>query len=175
MCQHYLKLPLFVCVLGLFINFGQRADATGANSEQRLAQVVRACEYGDFPKYYSKVTTNSGDPLVVRQTPAGKAIGSIPDNWAVVVLEWSRNGVWARVTSHFGDVGEHGFASAEDFREGWVAAGYLKDLGRFCDKPDSVAQIVQPELFGTSPVEIQSDWLALGDTIAQSIVPSQDQ
>jgi hypothetical protein len=101
----------------------------------------------------------------VRASANGKVIGAIPHGWAVVVLEWSRNGVWAKVTSHWG-VDEPNFGSAPDFREGWVAAAYLEDLGRFCEKPESVAQLAAPNLFGAQPVEVQSDWLAMGDALA---------
>lgn len=158
------KLSFTVFVAGALASVGQSAQA------EQVAQVVRGCKYGDFPQYYSRVQTNQGDPLRVRATPAGRTIGSIPDGWAVVVLEWSRNGVWARVTSHFGNVDPYGFASAEYFREGWVSAGYLKDLGRFCEKPAAVAQLIQPEVFGANPVEVQGDWLALGDALAATMV-----
>ncbi len=160
------KLPLFLAVTSILASLGQTAQA----SEQPLAQVVRGCQFGDFPKYYSRVTTNQGDPLRVRSAPAGSTIGSIPNGWAVVVLEWSRNGVWARITSHFGNIGEFGFASAPSFREGWVSAAYLKDLGRFCEKPTSAAQLIQPELLGTQPIEVEPDWLALADALA---IPQQ--
>ena len=158
------KLPFALFVASTLTGLGQAAQAS--ESPEQLAQVVRGCEYGDFPQYYSRVTTNQGDPLRIRATPAGRTIGSVPDGWAVVVLEWTRNGVWARVTSHFGDMAGEGFASAEYFRDGWVAAAYLKDLGRFCDKPAAAAQLIQPEVFGEQPVEVQGDWLALGDALA---------
>lgn len=160
------KLPLLLFMFGCLASLGQKAYA--ADSSRDVAQVVRGCQYGDFPKYFSRVTTNDGDPLRVRSTPSGEAIGAIPNGWAVVVLEWSRNGVWARVSSHFGEIENPGFGSAPDFREGWVAAAYLKDLGRFCDKPESVSQLVQPELFGQQPLEIQGDWLALADRLADT-------
>lgn len=163
MSQDALKLSFTVFLAGAIASIGQSAQA------EEIAQVVRGCQYGGFPQYYSRVQTNQGDPLRVRATPAGRTIGSIPNGWAVVVLEWSRNGVWARVTSHFGNV-PNGFASAEFFRDGWVSAAYLKDLGRFCEKPGGVAQLIQPEVFGAKPVEVQGDWLALGDALAATAV-----
>jgi Bacterial SH3 domain len=156
----------FACVLllsSVIVSLGPKAQAADGS---QVAQVVRGCEYGDFPKYYSRIRTNNSDPLRVRAAANGKVIGAIPQGWAVVVLEWSRNGVWAKVTSHHGDPGEYGFANAPDFREGWVAAAYLEDLGRFCEKPERVAQLVQPQLFGALPVEVHSDWLAMGDALA---------
>jgi hypothetical protein len=135
---------------------------------QSIAQVVKACPYDGFPKFYSRVRTNQGDPLRVRSTPNGKPIGSIPDKWAVVVLEWSRNGVWARVTSHWNDDSPR-FGSASDFRGGWVAAAYLEDIGRFCEKPEAVAQVDAPQVFGAVPVMAQQDWLAMGDALSATI------
>lgn len=166
MAESLWKLPLAMLTVSAIAGLGQAVQAH--ESAEQIAQVVRGCEYGGFPQYYSRVTTNQGDPVRVRATPAGRTIGSIPDGWSVVVLEWTRNGVWARVTSHFGDVSGYGFASAEYFRDGWVSAAYLKDLGRFCDKPSAVAQLVQPEVFGAQPVEVQGDWLALGDALAET-------
>jgi hypothetical protein len=163
MTQYHFHLTLAVLLSTALLSVAPKAQAAAAT---QVAQVVRACEYGDFPKYYSRITTKNNDPLRVRSKPGGTVIGAIPNGWAVVILEWSRNGVWAKVTSHHGDVGSYAFGSAPDFREGWIAAGYLEDLGRFCQKPESVAQLVQPQLFGAQPVEVQSDWLAMGDALA---------
>lgn len=164
MRHYHFSLPLTLLLSSVILSLAPEAQA--AATTPRVAQVVRGCEYGDFPKYYSRIRTNNNDPLRVRATANGKVIGAIPNGWAVVVLEWSRNGVWAKVTSHHGDVGEYAFGNAPDFREGWVAAAYLEDLGRFCEKPASVAQLLQPNLFGAQPVEVQSDWLAMGDALA---------
>ena len=91
MHREYWKLPLLIVLSGAIASFAQKAQA----DDSTLAQVFRGCEYIGFPKYYSQVTTNNGDPLRVRATPDGRAIGTIPDGWQVIVLEWSRNGVWA--------------------------------------------------------------------------------
>lgn len=168
MPQKYWKLPLLIVLSGAIASFAQEAQA----DDSTLAQVVRSCEYNGFPKYYSQVTTNSGDPLRVRSAPDGQSIGAIPDGWQVVVLEWSRNGIWARVTNHFG-IDNPQFVNAPNFREGWVSAAYLKDLGRFCEKPASVAQLLQPEIFGEQPIEVQGDWLAFGDRLAEATLSPQ--
>jgi hypothetical protein len=163
MRHYHFSLPLTLLLSGMILSFAPESQA--AATSPQLAQVVRGCEYGGFPKYYSRIRTNNNDPLRVRAAANGKVIGAIPNGWAVVVLEWSRNGVWAKVTNHWG-TDEPQFGSAPDFREGWVAAAYLEDLGRFCEKPASVAQLLQPNLFGATPVEVQSDWLAMGDALA---------
>ncbi|MGB0562874.1 MAG: SH3 domain-containing protein, partial [Spirulinaceae cyanobacterium] len=141
-----------------------------AEAPDQLAQLVKTCGTEnngrrDFPLFYAEVTTD-GSPLRIRDEPAGEQVGLVPDGWKLVVLEWSRNGVWARVTGAYGFIFPGGFVSAPEFEEGWVAAGYLKDLGRFCNKPTAVGQLVQPELLGATPVEVQTDWLALGDALA---------
>jgi hypothetical protein len=162
MYYSHVRLAWVLLLSSLIVSLAPQAQA--ANAAQ-VAQVVQGCQYGGFPKYYSRIRTNNRDPLRVRASANGKVIGAIPHGWAVVVLEWSRNGVWAKVTSHWG-VDEPRFGSAPDFREGWVAAAYLEDLGRFCEKPESVAQLAAPNLFGATPVEVQSDWLAMGDALA---------
>ncbi len=165
MRQYHFPLALTLLLSVPLLSLTPEAQAAAASPQ--VAQVVRGCEYGGFPKYYSRIRTNNNDPLRVRASANGKVIGAIPNGWAVVVLEWSRNGAWAKVTSHFGDARfEPNFGSAPDFREGWVAAAYLEDLGRYCEKPESVAQLAQPDLFGAQPVQVQSDWLAMGDALA---------
>lgn len=159
------KLPLLTLTLGISASLGQNAQASELTSE--LAQVVNHCKpRSDFPLFYSQVTTEGGR-LRIREEPAGEIVGYIPNGWKIVVLEWTRNGVWARVTGPQGLVLPDGYVSAPDFRtEGWVSAGYLKDLGRFCAKPDGVGQLVQPEVLGVEPVAVQEDWLAMGDALA---------
>lgn len=135
-----------------------------------IAQVVEACEYGGYPKFYARIITNDRDNLNIRANPrsSGAVIGSVPHGWAVRVLSWSRDGTWARIIDHYG--GGH-FGSAPHLKEGWVAAAYLKDLGRFCDKPllndgGAVGQLSQPELLGANPVAGQHDALVLGDALS---------
>ncbi|MEM8641583.1 MAG: SH3 domain-containing protein [Cyanobacteria bacterium P01_G01_bin.54] len=174
------KFPFFTLLLGILASLGQAATQTAAQAATQathlpaampgsLAQVVNSCgsennNRRDFPLFYAEVTTDGSD-LRIREEPAGEPVGLVPDGWKLVVLEWSRNGVWARVTGAYGFIFPGGFSSAPEFVEGWVAAGYLKDLGRFCDKPTAVGQLMQPELFGINPVAVEADWLALGDAL----------
>lgn len=177
MASQPLKFPFFLLTVGalsgIASGIAQSAQAstqvnTQAQSGVQYAQAVQACQYGGFPVPYVRINT-AGSPLQVRATPAGKPIGLIPNGWSVKVLEWSRNGYWVKVTSQYGDARYSvAFANAPDFREGWVSAGHVKDLSRSCDKPSATAQLLQPELFGARPVEVQSDWLAMGDALAES-------
>jgi len=158
-------LKLSLLTAGALVAVGQAAQAD--NSEQLYAQTVQLCDRGEFPKAFVRVDTQSGDSLRVRSAPAGEPIGLIPDGWAVRVLEWSRNGYWVKVTGHFGAAPPFGFGNAPDFVEGWVSAGFVEDEGRHCFKPGAVGRLVQPEVFGAEPVEVQSDWLAMADGLAE--------
>lgn len=173
MASQPLKFPLFLLTVGALSGLAQSTQASAQANTQgsagvQYAQAVQACQYGGFPVPYVRIST-SGSPLQVRATPAGNPIGLIPNGWAVRVLEWSRNGYWVKVTDQYGYGGVPStFNNAPDFREGWVSAAYVKDLSRSCEKPSATAQLLQPEVFGARPVEVQGDWLAIGDALAES-------
>jgi hypothetical protein len=179
MTLQHLKLPFFLLAVGALSGLNQSAQAEAG--AQQYAQTVQTCEgRGGFPLPYVRIQTNTGESIRVHSAPAGNAIGAIPNGWAVRVLEWSRNGYWVKVTSHFdinpavyerlGNSSRSAFfGSAPEFREGWVSAGFVKDLGRFCEKPEATAMLLQPALFGAQPVEVQGDWLAMGDVLAENL------
>ena len=169
MASQPLKFPLFLLTAGALSGIAQSAQAnTQALEGVQYAQAVQACQYGGLPVPYVRINT-SGSPLKVRATPAGNPIGLIPNGWAVRVLEWSRNGYWVKVTDQYGYGGVPStFNSAPDFREGWVSAGYVKELSRSCEKPAAAAQLLQLEVFGAQPIEVQGDWLAMGDALVES-------
>lgn len=184
------QLPFLTLILGIIANLGQTAQATNQVTEApsglslsesassgltppELAQVVNHCKpRSNFPLFYAQVTTDGGR-LRVREEPAGDVVGYIPNDWKIVVLEWTRNGVWARVTGP-GGFTLPSYVSAPDFEEGWVSAGYLKDLGRFCTKPDGVGQMLAPEVLGAEPVAVQTDRLAMGDALAADLAPATE-
>lgn len=131
-------------------------------------QLAQACPQPDQTRdSYAEVTTIEGDALNIRSSPNGPVIGAVPDGWQVVTLGQDSSGNWVRITSHFGDVGEFGFASAPYFRDGWVSAAFLRNLGRFCDKPFNLQQQNQSAVFDNRVVE-QQDWLQIADAIATS-------
>jgi hypothetical protein len=118
---------------------------------------------------YARVVTES-TPLRIRATPNGRVIGAVPRGWAVVVVAQDSTGQWTKITSHFGDVGEMGFGSAPNFRDGWVATRFLSNLGQFCEKP--MAMGVAPLMAVQTQTEVNPvDWLQLGDRIAQTHRP----
>lgn len=187
MSQTFFKLPLFLLATGALVSSATQAEARGQQAVEAgaaefspgtapllaplLAQAVQRCDDERYPSFYARIATNR-DPLTVRLAPNGTVIGSIPKNWEVIVYEWSDDGAWARVSHHFSRYGGYQpnsrprFASAPDFSSGWVSAAYLKDIGRFCDKPANLASLVQPEVLGSKPMEVQGDWLAAADSLA---------
>lgn len=183
MAQQLFRLPFLLLSVGALASTATQAEAreqqtttTAETSAQEaallLAQTVQRCDDGRYPKFYARVETSS-DPLVVRQAPNRSIVGSIPKGWEVIVYEWSDDGAWARVASHFSQYSGYrpnsriSFASAPDFSSGWVSAAYLKDIGRFCDKPAFLTSLVEPEVFGAQPVEVQADWLVAADSLAE--------
>jgi hypothetical protein len=183
MTLQHLKLPFLLLAVSALSGLNQSAQAE--EGAQQYAQTVQTCEGGGgFPLPYVRIQTNTGESIRVHSAPAGNAIGAIPNGWAVRVLEWSRNGYWVKVTNHFGISpefpgrfgGREGFfRSAPEFREGWVSAGFVKDLGRFCEKPEATAMLLQPALFSAQPVEVQGDWLAMGDVLAENLFSHEQQ
>lgn len=146
--------------------------ATAATSEESNRILAQSYPYGDKRLPYAKVRTKQGDPLNVRSRPNGRIIGKIPDGWAVVTVRKDSTGKWVRITTHYGDVSEFediNYASAPSFRTGWVSADYLKQLGRFCEKPVSFMRSNMNGLFANKQVMINEDWLEIGDRISKSI------
>jgi hypothetical protein len=125
--------------------------AVPASTSDQLAQ---ACPYSDqVLQPYAEVTTVDGDALNIRSSPNGRVIGAVPDGWEVVTLGQDASGNWVRITSHFGETEEIGFISAPYFRDGWVSAAFLRNLGRFCDKPYNLRMYDQAAIFGDRTVE----------------------
>ncbi|MEM9502360.1 MAG: SH3 domain-containing protein [Cyanobacteria bacterium P01_E01_bin.43] len=151
---------------------GQFSDTSETSSVTNEAAIAQAeppvCQYEwQESQAYARIITQE-DPLRIRATPGGRVIGAVPKGWAVVVLEVNNTGDWTKITSHFGDPGEFGFASAPSFREGWVASRYLAALGDFCEKPSldmaAVQLVTGPD---AQQYTVQEDWLQMGDRIAQ--------
>jgi len=149
---------IFVTLLSWLGIQAQSGAAQTSQPETAAETLAQSCS---DPQDYARVTTES-TPLNVRSKPGGAVIGAIPRNWAVIVQGKDSTGRWTRVTSHFGDIGEYGFASAPNFRTGWVATRYLRPLGKFCQKPEPVGNLEQ------SNPNALNDWNLLGDAIARS-------
>ncbi len=137
------------------------ASESPANREIHLSQ--QTCPN---PQFYARVITDA-DPLSVRSTPNGGVIDSIPQGWAVVTNGKDSTGNWTHITNHFGNIGLFGFASAPNFREGWVSTRFLRPLGRYCYKPTAFLKFPSL-LFGGSPAMVGEDWLQRGDRFSDS-------
>lgn len=148
---------------------GMKTALATPRSEQAKLIAQKTCQYGQPAKPYVRVVTQ-GDALRVRESPNGTIIGSIPNGWAVVEAKRDRTGQWVRVTTHYVDVGEFdeiNYASAPNFKTGWVAARFVKKIGTFCDKPQSTGQVQRLDLVADQEVLMQEDWTDLGDRIAR--------
>ncbi|MEB3290738.1 MAG: SH3 domain-containing protein [Leptolyngbya sp.] len=173
-CQGVMLALVGVLLSVLGLKPAAAVALTEAESPQPLAQAACPHEWQTRQPYARVITER--DPLRIRATPNGRVIGSVPPGWAVVVLGRDRSGQWTKITSHFGEYSnEPGFASAPDFRNGWVATRFLRNLGDFCDKPmaSGLAPLVASTLEASTLEAPRADWLALGDDIAQvSQMPS---
>jgi hypothetical protein len=138
-------------------------------ADQLAQDQVCPNEWEDLQPYARVITRR--DDLLVRATPAGRVIGSIPKGWAVVVVDTDETGEWTQVTSHFGDVTSEDmglFGSAPNFRSGWVATRYLEELGEFCNKPMAMMGV---QILATADAQdylVNEDWLQMADRLTQS-------
>lgn len=154
MSYRHLNLSLFVLVLGAL-------TTSSIGTEDAHAQVVSPCPFSTrYPDYYVRIKTNDGDPLRVRSSPNGTVIGAAENGWSVRLLEWSRDGAWVRILSPWDSPN---LSSTPYGSEGWVSAAYVEEVGRFCEKPRSFGQLMQPEVFGAEPVQVQGDWIATAE------------
>jgi len=148
---------------------------TSATPSQTTLQ-AQNCPYGGQPRPFAQVVTET-DPLTIRSSPNGPVIGLVPKGWQVVTGDRDATGQWVKIGSEYSSSpqnldgggsrrGGMAFASAPDFRVGWVNRVYLKPLGNFCEKP---LKIQRGELKGLSQerqVLIHEDWLQIADRIA---------
>lgn len=143
---------------------GIEAQATNARPIEPTLH-AQACPAGDKPKTYSRVVTQT-DPLSIRSQPNGRVIGTVPKGWAVVPVQTDKSGQWVKINSHFGSY-DVSFASAPNFRIGWVASRFLKRLGSFCDKPENPMSLLKSTQLGQYNTPMQSSWIQIGDQLAQ--------
>lgn len=142
---------------------GMKTSTLANPSSLPSAEIQIGQEECTEPEDYARVVTES-DPVNVRSRPDGNVIGNIPKGWAVVVQGKDPTGQWTRVTSHFGDIGNYGFAEAPNFRSGWVSTRFLRPLGRFCSKPLSSVKMLS-QLFAQETILVQEDWTQRGDRL----------
>jgi hypothetical protein len=98
-------------------------------------------------------------------------IGAVQAAGEVITLGRDSSGAWVRITTDIHGYGPESFISAPYLRDGWVSAAFLRNLGRFCDKPYNLRMQSQAAVFGDRTVE-QQDWLQMADAIA---LPTRDE
>jgi hypothetical protein len=148
---------------------------TSATPSQTTLQ-AQNCSYGGKPRPFAQVVTET-DPLTIRSSPDGPVIGLVPKGWQVVTGDLDATGQWVKIGSEYSSSpqnldggsrreGVAAFASAPDFRVGWVNRAYLKPLGNFCEKPLKIQRGEFKGLSEERQVLIHEDWLQIADRIA---------
>ena len=173
--------PLKVCKqIALFVSLTLLSllgvKTTSATPSQTTLQ-AQNCPYGGKPRPFAQVVTET-DPLTIRSSPDGPVIGLVPKGWQVVTGDLDATGKWVKIGSEYSSSpqnldgggsrrGGGAFASAPDFRVGWVNRAYLKPLGNFCEKPLKIQRNNLRGLSGDRQVVIHEDWLQIAERIAQ--------
>jgi hypothetical protein len=89
-----------------------------------------------YSQNFFAVRTQEGE-LRLRESPGGRAIGSIPSGWQVYVAKYDSSRRWAYVRD---SKGAYSYGSAPNFTsDGWVSIDYLVPLGEYCAKPNELA------------------------------------
>lgn len=135
-----------------------------------------------YPQKFAEIRTKS-DSLALRDTPNGRLIGTIPNEWQVVVKKYDETGKWAyvqdvrspyspeQIPPELQNYAFHDwtwnidniYGSAPNFNsDGWVSVDYLVPLGEYCTKPKYLA-LLSSDL----PLKLNEENLA--DTIWHSL------
>lgn len=131
-----------------------------SNHKTILAQ---ACPYNNPRLRYGRVSTQDGDDLYIRSRPNGKLIGAVPFGWAVVTVKRDATNQWIYIDEPYPS------ASAPALTRGWVAAKFIKPLGRFCEKPRAFIRTNMNGLFASSQVLVNENWIRMSDRMASSL------
>lgn len=135
-------------------------QATTTSNETIIAQ---ACPYNNPRLRYGRVATQDGDDLYIRSRPNGRVIGAVPFGWAVVTVKRDATSQWIYIDE------QYPYNSAPALKRGWVAAKFIKPLGRFCEKPRAFIRTNMNGLFASSQVLVNEDWIQMGDRLASSL------
>ncbi len=155
------KHRCFLLLAVLLSGVGLAPRAQSAPLVEASPRVAQSCPDGLKRRPFARVVTQA-DPLSIRSQPNGRVIGTVPKGWAVVPVQTDASKQWVKINSHF-DRYDGGFASAPNFRIGWVAARYLKRLGNFCDKPENPMGLLHWHRFSQYSASLQANWLQMGD------------
>ena len=124
--------------------------------------LTQACPYDNPRLRYGRVATQDGDDLYIRSRPNGKIIGAVPFGWAVVTVKRDATKKWIYIEE------QYPYNSASALKTGWVAAKFIKPLGRFCEKPVSFIRTNMNGLFAGRQVLVNESGIEIGDRLASS-------
>lgn len=169
--KNWQKIALFVSLTLLSLLGIKTASATPSQTTLK----AQTCRYGK-PRPFAQVVTER-DPLTIRSSPNGPVIGLVPRGWQVVTGDRDATGKWVKIGSEYSDSSQNldggssrrgrAFASAPEFRVGWVNRDYLKPLGNACEKPLKIQRNNLRGLSGDRQVVIHEDWLQIAERIAK--------
>lgn len=151
---------IVLSVLGIKTEIATATSQIDQQTVNNETIVGQACPYGGTRFRYGRVATLDGDDLYIRSRPNGKVIGAAPFGWAVVTVKRDSSQKWIYID-------EYPSASAPALRSGWVAAKYIKPLGRFCEKPMSLIRTNMNGLFANKQVVVNENWVQIGDRISK--------
>lgn len=152
---------VILSVLGIKTEFAKATNQIEQQTVNNKARILaQTCPYGGNRLRYGRVATQDGDDLYIRSRPNGTVIGAVPFGWAVVTVKRDSSQQWIYID-------EYPAVSAPALRSGWVAAKYIKPLGRFCEKPVSFLRTNMNGLFASNSVVVNENWVQIGDRISK--------
>ncbi len=156
----------FVALVILSV-FGTKANATEKTPQTSISSnetvLAQACPYNNPRLRYGRVATQDGDDLYIRSRPNGKVIGAVPFGWAVVTVKRDATNQWIYIDEQYPT------GSAPALTRGWVAAKFIKPLGRFCEKPRAFIRTNMNGLFANKQVLVNENWIQRSDRLASAI------
>ncbi|KJH73373.1 SH3 domain-containing protein [Aliterella atlantica] len=153
---------IVLSVLGIKTEIATATSQIERQTVNNETVIGQACPYGGNRLRYGRVATLDGDDLYIRSRPNGKVIGAVPFGWAVVTVKRDSTQKWVYID-------EYPAVSAPALRSGWVAAKYIKPLGRFCEKPMSLIRTNMNGLFANKKIVVNENWVQIGDRISTQV------
>lgn len=152
---------VILSMLGTKANATTKTPPTSITSNEPI--LAQDCPYNNPRLRYGRVATQDGDDLYIRSRPNGKIIGAVPFGWAVVTVKRDATNQWIYIDEPYAT------GSAPALTRGWVAAKFIKPLGRFCEKPRAFIRTNMKGLFANQQVLVNEDWILWSDRLASLV------